>query len=83
MKDIPITQALKSKIFDKVVISTDLLDIANESKIYESILSRSKELADDNYKSTCNYRCIVKDMNLLQKFSYIVDLDGDHLKRCE
>ena len=44
-----ITQALESKIFDKVVISTDSLDIANESKKYgaESWFMRSKELADD------------------------------------
>ena len=43
-----ITQALESKIFDKVVISTDSLDIVMNQKNMQNLgFMRSKELADD------------------------------------
>ena len=75
-----ITQALESKIFDKVVISTDSLDIANESKKYgaESWFIRSKELADDKSAKVPVIRdALLKAESYYKKtFSYIVDLDA-------
>ena len=75
-----ITQALESKIFDKVVISTDSLDIANESKKYgaESWFMRSKELADDKSAKVPVIRdaLLRAESFFKKKFSYIVDLDA-------
>ena len=75
-----ITQALESKIFDKVVISTDSLDIANESKKYgaESWFIRSKELADDKSAKVPVIRdALLKAESYYKKtFSYIFDLDA-------
>ena len=74
-----ITQALESKIFDKVVISTDSLDIANESKKYgaESWFMRSKELADDKSAKVPVIRdALLRAESFSKKFSYIVDLDA-------
>tara|TARA_B100000029_G_scaffold90734_1_gene80581 strand:+ start:42 stop:731 length:690 start_codon:yes stop_codon:yes gene_type:complete len=46
----PISQALKSKIFDKVIVSTESTKIANISKKYgaEIIFKRPKKLSGDN-----------------------------------
>ena len=57
-----INQAVKSKIFDEVVVSTDSKKIQKISKFYgaQSWFLRSKNLSMIISKTTCHQRCIFK-----------------------
>lgn len=74
-----INQALKSKIFDKVVVSTDSKKISDMANYYgaESWFIRPKNLSSD----TCSKIKVIKHLlkeseaRYKKKFKYIMDLD--------
>ncbi|QCT93889.1 pseudaminic acid cytidylyltransferase [Caminibacter mediatlanticus TB-2] len=66
-----IENAKKSKLFSKIVVSTDDEEIAKISKEYGAeILFRPKELADDFVGSTEVFEHAIKELNKDDKFKY-------------
>lgn len=74
-----ITQAINSKIFDKIIISTDSKKIFSKSISYgaEGFFLRSKKLSDDRAGKVSVIRdaLIKSELYYKNKFDYIVDLD--------
>ncbi len=63
--------AKKSKLFSKIVVSTDDEEIAKISKIFGAeILYRPKELADDYIGSTEVFEHAINELNKNNKFKY-------------
>lgn len=74
-----IQQALKSKIFDEIVVSSDSRMILDLSKKYgiQNIIYRKKKLAKDNSPKIPVIRNCLKEIEKIKKkkFDIVIDLD--------
>ncbi len=71
-------KAIKSKIFDKIVLSTDSKKIANFSKKYvDLIIKRPKKLASDKASKvpSIKHALLGSEKKFKKKFNIIMDLD--------
>ena len=76
--DISLTQAIKSKIFSNIIVSSDSDKILDVSKKYKVILHRrSKKLSTDKSPKIPVIRDALKfaEKKTNQKYDYIIDLD--------
>ena len=76
--DITLEQALKSKIFSNIIVSSDSNKILNVSKRYKVILhKRSKKLSSDKSPKIPVIRDALKfaEKKTNNKYDYIIDLD--------
>jgi CMP-N,N'-diacetyllegionaminic acid synthase len=76
--DITLTQAIKSKIFSNIVVSSDSDKILNVSKKHKVILhKRSKKLSSDKSPKIPVIRDALKfaEKKTKNKYDYIIDLD--------